>query len=504
MKKFIASVAALTLICGAGSGYLPLPNTNVIEANAGYEQGKIYDGVTDDGFKFEVYGSYNSVWNGSKFVWEDIVYDYVVITGYSGSSTTIEIPATIDDFPVTKIARGAFYNSKATKVVISDNVTSIGVQAFADCKSLFSVTMGKNVEVIDKSAFEGCSALVRLNLNNKLVSIGETAFRSCSSLYEAELPNSIMTLDSGAFMWCPELTKINIPDSVLTIGARCFEGDKGIEEMVIPEDVATIGEGCFTDCTKLKSVTLPSNLTKLSDGVFQGCTSLASIDIPDSMKTIGNSAFSECESLTEIKLPNSVTTLGKSSFYGCKSVKEFTIPAKVTAIPDSCFMCCDELVKVNFPENLKSIGTKATENCPKLKEASIPKSVTTIGDYAFNYYELYHVHNFKYESDFIIKGYKGTAAESYAKDNELTFIDLESAPAKVVYGDVNGDSNVTVADAVAIMQFLGNKDKYNLSAEARANADCYNTGDGITGSDALTIQKVDAGLIKLEDLPIKN
>ena len=28
--------------------------------------------------------------------------------------------------------------------------------------------------------------------------------------------------------------------------------------------------------------------------------------------------------------------------------------------------------------------------------------------------------------------------------------------------------------------------------------------DGITENDALTIQKVDAGLIKLEDLPIKN
>ena len=72
------------------------------------------------------------------------------------------------------------------------------------------------------------------------------------------------------------------------------------------------------------------------------------------------------------------------------------------------------------------------------------------------------------------------------------------------YGDANLDGNVSVADAVAIMQFLGNKDKYDLSAEAKANADCFNTGDGITGNDALTIQKVDAGLIKLEDLPIKN
>ena len=41
-----------------------------------------------------------------------------------------------------------------------------------------------------------------------------------------------------------------------------------------------------------------------------------------------------------------------------------------------------------------------------------------------------------------------------------------------------------------------NKDKYPLDGEAKANADVYNTGDGITANDALTIQKYDAGLVK--------
>ena len=69
------------------------------------------------------------------------------------------------------------------------------------------------------------------------------------------------------------------------------------------------------------------------------------------------------------------------------------------------------------------------------------------------------------------------------------------------YGDVNGDGLVTAADAVTILQYIGNKDKYSLSETAKANADVYGN-DGITPNDALTILRVDAGDIKLSDLPI--
>ena len=70
------------------------------------------------------------------------------------------------------------------------------------------------------------------------------------------------------------------------------------------------------------------------------------------------------------------------------------------------------------------------------------------------------------------------------------------------YGDANLDDNVTVADAVAILQYIGNKDKYKLEATGKANADCCDVGDGITGNDALAIQKLDAKVIK--SLPAKS
>ena len=62
-------------------------------------------------------------------------------------------------------------------------------------------------------------------------------------------------------------------------------------------------------------------------------------------------------------------------------------------------------------------------------------------------------------------------------------------------GDVNGDIKVTASDAVAILQYVANSDKYPLDGEAQNRADVFNRGDGVTARDALSIMKYDAGLL---------
>lgn len=68
-------------------------------------------------------------------------------------------------------------------------------------------------------------------------------------------------------------------------------------------------------------------------------------------------------------------------------------------------------------------------------------------------------------------------------------------PAITLIGDANCDGKVSIADATAILQHLGNHDKYGLSAQGIANADVSNKGDGITTGDAIAIKKYDAQLI---------
>ncbi len=74
---------------------------------------------------------------------------------------------------------------------------------------------------------------------------------------------------------------------------------------------------------------------------------------------------------------------------------------------------------------------------------------------------------------------------------------------KYLPGDANEDGSVDVADATLILQNVGNGDKYPLSIQGEKNAD-VDGSDGITVLDSLTVQMVDAGLISLAELPLKN
>ncbi|MBR5512554.1 MAG: hypothetical protein IKV85_01050 [Ruminococcus sp.] len=93
----------------------------------------------------------------------------------------------------------------------------------------------------------------------------------------------------------------------------------------------------------------------------------------------------------------------------------------------------------------------------------------------------------------------------YLKDGVIVNYDIEAVAGSVTVGDGNdiaaslkGDANcdgvVTIADAAAILQMIGNPDKYSLSEKGTANADVVEPA-GITAADAIEIQKLDAGLI---------
>lgn len=64
---------------------------------------------------------------------------------------------------------------------------------------------------------------------------------------------------------------------------------------------------------------------------------------------------------------------------------------------------------------------------------------------------------------------------------------------KYLKGDANEDGEIDISDAVSIMQALVNADEYGLSKQGAINADVIGN-DGVTGVDALEIQKHIAGL----------
>ena len=78
-------------------------------------------------------------------------------------------------------------------------------------------------------------------------------------------------------------------------------------------------------------------------------------------------------------------------------------------------------------------------------------------------------------------------------DGDSVQLTVKVIPVRVS-GDANEDGKVNVSDAVAVLQYIANSEKYVLSEQGTKNADCDGE-TGITGGDAITIQKIDAGII---------
>lgn len=93
-----------------------------------------------------------------------------------------------------------------------------------------------------------------------------------------------------------------------------------------------------------------------------------------------------------------------------------------------------------------------------------------------------------------------TTATATSATKETTTVTTSKSDSEILYGDANLDKSVDIADAVAVASFVGDSKKNTLSADALANADVQNIGDGVTANDALAIQQFLAGSIK--ELPV--
>ncbi|MBR6580571.1 MAG: hypothetical protein IKK66_04665 [Ruminococcus sp.] len=71
----------------------------------------------------------------------------------------------------------------------------------------------------------------------------------------------------------------------------------------------------------------------------------------------------------------------------------------------------------------------------------------------------------------------------------LPLMTIEVDVTNAINGDANCDKKFTIADSTAILQSIGNPDKYGLSLEGEYNADCSGTFDGVTAADAVFIQR---------------
>ena len=229
----------------------------------------------------------------------DMVYqasdDAATLVRYFGSDSKVDIPAELGGKPVT----------------------SIGVYAFWNCRSLTKVTIPEGVTSIKDSTFWYCISLTEVNIPKSVETIGDEAFQFCDSLTEVTIPEGVTSIGVYAFQFCNSLTEVTIPEGVTSIGDGAFESCRSLTEVTISEGVTSIGETTFASCRSLTEVTIPKSVTSIGGCAFQSCSSLTKATIPEGVTSIRGSVFEGCSSLTEVTIPKSVTSIGEMAFYDC-------------------------------------------------------------------------------------------------------------------------------------------------------------------------------------------
>ena len=101
----------------------------------------------------------------------------MTITGYKGTGGQVDIPSTIDGYPVTEIGGYAFNSrSNVWKVNIPTSVKRIGNAAFMST-SISEITIPAGVQEIPFSAFAKCPSLKLVTILGKTTTIDEYAFQ---------------------------------------------------------------------------------------------------------------------------------------------------------------------------------------------------------------------------------------------------------------------------------------------------------------------------------------
>ena len=349
---------------------------------------------------------------------------------------------------------------------------------FSGCSGLTSIIISNNVTSVGDSAFSYCSGLTNITIPDSVTSIGDYAFRGCSGLTDIIISNGVTSIGDWAFSGCYGLTEITIPDSVTNIGYMVFEGCSNITDIIVEEGNLKYDsrENCNaiieTDSNTLifgnENSFIPNGVASIGDCAFQGCSRITNIVIPDTVTYIGYNAFAYC-GLTGITIPNSVTSIDEGAFYHCK-LTNITIPKSVTSIGNRVFNVsiglmgvtveegntkydsrenCNAIIETDsntlvfgcnntiIPNSVTSIGDYAFAECGFLRDITIPNGVTHIGDYAFDWSGLKSItipnsvtsigeEAFGYRGsskipDFVVYGYSGTMAETYAKENGMIF-----------------------------------------------------------------------------------
>lgn len=310
---------------------------------------------------------------------------------FSGCSslTYAEIPAS-----VTTISDNAFSNCTSLERVQftgASNVDTIGNNAFSGCTSLklasttasgsvskfpgklssigssaFNNTALTDIKIVKSSdstayttigsnAFQNCKSLVNADLSEtNLSNLSSNVFISDAELVSVKLPSTLNTIDTSAFKDCVKLSMINsttagtynLPANLVTINATAFQNNHCMSELIIPASVKNIALSAF-------NITLTYSQEDLDSGKYKPLKAVTVDSANTNYSSSGGVLFNKDK--TQLLL-----------YPYMKTTTRYTVPNTVLTIGDGAFMANQYLEKVTLNENLSSIGKGAFTKLAKL------------------------------------------------------------------------------------------------------------------------------------------
>lgn len=374
-------------------------------------------------------------------------------------------------------------------------------KAFSGCLNLTKVIKkGTSDPVIAKeingSAFANCAALTDISANTDTIFKGNTQYSGCSSITEA----NVSTLTSGMFQNCTSLPTVSVTSDVTTVPASCFLNCTSFNKFDF-SNITQIGASAFenTAFTKLNI----GNLTDIGQKAFAGSQVLETVEV--SSENIAANVFNSCSALKKVTV--TADSIGAGTFQKCQSLE--TAVLNVKKIGSNAFADDSILTNVTFADGTpEAIETNAFSNCNNLSLLKVkgnPKMGTKCIGFVGG----------KVNNMFVLAGEPGSTVQEYAEKNSINFQDINGeiilpstepptekptdkptdAPVSDrLAGDANEDGKVSISDAVRILQYVANANKFALSEKAKANADVDGI-EGVTGKDAAVIQLYDAKVI---------
>ena len=272
-------------------------------------------------------------------------------------------------YRILEIGEFGFSNCKAERIIISDTIRLIRMNAFEECNNLKYVYIPKSVSVIEKNCFGYCTNLKKVEFGGDInkVDIEPFAFRNSKLVCENKCTE--LSLDDtyyfGNILYSvsPDVTKLDIkPGTKSVILDNC-----GAVDIIFPESVNFIYIKRFT---KLERVYFPSIEHYLSvqlDKSLQRNHRL--IDLYFNGKLEKN-----------IKLPQSTVRVNEHKFSG-SSVENIIFNKDIEFVND-CFRGCLNLqtCSLYLPKNIKSFWV----NCDLYEIKLNLSTLTNIGYFCIN------------------------------------------------------------------------------------------------------------------------